>query len=190
MPLKSPNLEVQLQERAVKGLPLWENNRQNWSKTPHGTADNVHVTNINYCRMWERKTAGQVEGEVNIEGQWMKAVFSLGHRTLSNNCPEKAKNWGCLTQGGGREEVKGKRTRHTDREGINQPTNTHTHTQTGNEGHFDKTRTHQPGCCLRFIFYSSWVTQSLTLPSLSRGLARSCWRRVLFHPHSSVPTQL
>lgn len=29
MPLKSPNLEVQLQERAVKGLPRWENNRQN-----------------------------------------------------------------------------------------------------------------------------------------------------------------
>lgn len=127
MPLKSPNLEVQLQERAVKGLPRWKNNRQNWSKTPHGTADNVRVTNINYCRMWERKTAGQVEGEVNMEGQWMKAVFSLGHRTLSNNCPEKAKNWGCLTQGRGREAVKEQR--HTDREGINQPTSTHTNRQ-------------------------------------------------------------
>lgn len=112
----------------MKGLPHLENNRQNWSKTPHGTADNVHVTNINYCRMWERKTAGQVEGEVNMEGQWRKAVFSLGHRTLSNDCPEKAENWGCLTQGRGWEEVKGKRTRHTDREGINQSTNTHTHT--------------------------------------------------------------
>lgn len=186
MPLKSPNLEVQLQERAVKGLPRWKNNRQNWSKTPHGTADNVRVTNINYCRMWERKTAGQVEGEVNMEGQWMKAVFSLGHRTLSNNCPEKAKNWGCLTQGRGREAVKEQR--HTDREGINQPTSTHTNRQWG--PFWQNTHTNQPGCCLRFIFDSSWVTQSLTLPSLSRGLARSFWRRVLFHPHSSVPTQL
>lgn len=87
----------------------------------------AQLTNINYCRMWERKTAGQVEGEVNMEGQWMKAVFSLGHRTLSNNCPEKAKNWGCLTQGRGREAVKEQR--HTDREGINQPTSTHTNRQ-------------------------------------------------------------